>query len=192
MKSTHLGIVVGAIVGVVALAYVYQHSGSPEKFGTPSIPFFNNESATSTPKQLQINTPKTSNAPPRYYSLDYNFFLDIPKGFRFSEIQDNGGTVILAEGGNGKSFQIFITPFDEPGPLTPDRIKKDLPQKVILNPHAGTLDGTPALAFTSQDPGTGDVFEIWFVHSGYLYQISTSASFADTMQSFLQSWKFTN
>ena len=209
MSSKYVGIIAGSIVGVGALLFFGGFfstnsdsvgQSSFDKLGTSVPSFFSPKQATSSIAQSQGNGVGTSGAvtsdkdttPPRYYSLDYHFFFDVPKGFSFNEIPDEKGTVVLVEGSAGESFQIFVTPFDEPGPLTPERIKKDLPQKVIRNPRAGTLDGVSAIAFTSHDEDTGDVFEIWFIHDGSLFQITTKSDFADGLQNILQTWKFSN
>lgn len=127
---------------------------------------------------------------PRYYSPDSTFSFDPPPGFRFTEIPADMGMLVLAEGSAGESFQIFIIPFDEPGPLTPERIKRDLPKKLIQNPRTGTLDGTKVIVFLSRE-GSEEVLEVWFVHSGSLYQITAKTGFADVLQSILQTWRFT-
>ena len=207
-KSTRmLGIIAGSIVGVGALLFlsgVFSSSGdateqsSFDKLGTSLSSFFSVEQATPSVAQPQeggVDTDRAADSdknsvPSRYHSLEHNFLLDVPKGFHFTEMSDNGA-VILFEGSAGESFQIFIIPFDELGPLTPERIKRDLPQKGIQNPRAGTLDGVKALAFSSRE-GMEEVFEIWFVHAGNLFQITTKADFADTLQKILQTWKFTS
>lgn len=199
MKSNYLAIIAGSIAGIIALFFFFQHRNSTEESFFAVFPFSNTAQSTSTASQLGGDTLETSaalsadthNIPSRYYSSEYKFFFNKPTGFRVTEIPDDTGAVILAEGSNGESFQIFIIPFDESGPLTPSRIQKDLPQKIIENPRSGKLDGTQAVAFSSRD-GTEKVFEIWFIHGGYLYQITTNASFTDGLQNILQTWKFTS
>lgn len=186
MKSKYVGIIAGSIVGIGALLFfggffsAHSDSADQSSFDTHGV------------DTRGVVTSDKDTTPSRYSSLDYHFSFDAPKGFSFNEIPDEKGTVVLAEGSAGESFQIFVIPFDELGPLTPERIKKDLPQKVIRNPRAGTLDGVSAIAFLSHEEGTGDVFEIWFIHDGNLFQITTNASFADGLQGILQTWKFSN
>lgn len=194
----------GSIVGIGLIFFFMGRNDSSGKssFNALGISFpslFPSNQATSTIVQSQGNSAnivgpaslRVNSVSERYYSLDYHFFFEKPKEFRITEIPDDNGTVILAEGNSGESFQIFIVPFDESGPLTSARIKKDLPQKIIENPQNGVLDGIPALAFSSRD-ALKNVFEVWFIRDKSLYQITTNANFADGLQKILQTWKFTN
>ena len=96
----------------------------------------------------------------------------------------------------GNSFQIFITPFDENGPITPERIKKDLPNAVVENPTPVKVAGAQALSFV----GAGDGFktaEVWFVwppepypNGNYLYQITSRLEDAALIENILKTWRF--
>ena len=77
--------------------------------------------------------------------------------------------MVLAQGKDGKSFQIFISPFDENGPITVARIKKDLPGLIMEETQEISIAGKPALAFFSQGEGRR-TREAWFAKNGYLYQ----------------------
>ncbi len=193
MKSKYVGILAG-VVGVGAFLVWNEFFLIPGDAMTESS--LGGLEVSSVPKSISdtsdVASPSGNEVSSRYDSPNYNFYFDAPKGFRFTEIDDDRGVVILAEGSTGESFQIFVTPFDETDPLTPERIKKDLPQKVVSNPRAATLDGTKAIAFLSREEGTGEVFEIWFVRDGRLYQITTEIKFADGLQAILQTWKFTS
>ena len=197
MKLKYLAVIVGIAI-VIGATFFFGGFFGVSKFlnfeilkslntKTPSV-----RGESDTPKEngtIAFAPSDENSIPPRYYSLDHNFSFDAPKGFSFTDIPDAKGDVVLVEGSAGESFQVFITAFDESGPLTPERIKRDLPQKIVQDPRSATLDGTKAIAFSSRE-GTEDVFEVWFVHSGSLYQITTTAEFAPTLQGILQTWKF--
>ena len=91
---------------------------------------------------------------------------------------------------NEKGFQIFIAAFDEPGPITKERILKDIPDMVISNEKEILVGGERALSFTSQDDLGNETQETWLVHSGNLYQISVFPSFEKELLEILKTWKF--
>ncbi|MEK7067269.1 MAG: hypothetical protein AAB950_00505 [Patescibacteria group bacterium] len=203
IQSKYLYSIVGIIIAIIVALFLGGYFGGFKFLNIETFKSYISNTHPQNPADASANPAQENNAsksdapsdensiPPRYYSLDHNFFFDTPKGFRFTEISDDKGLVVLAEGSVGESFQIFVTPFDEFGPLTPERIKKDLPQKVISNPRTATLDGVKVLVFSTRE-GSDDVFEAWFVHDGSLFQITTKAEFSDELQKILQTWKFTN
>lgn len=123
-----------------------------------------------------------------------DFSLSYPEGFRVtSQEGGDGSRLIVAEnlsaGSGQEGFQIFIIPFDEPGPITPARIWEDVNIE-IENPQEGVIAGIPALAFESIDENFGPTFEVWFVEGGKLYQITTYRSFAERLVEILKTWEF--
>ena len=128
-----------------------------------------------------------------YKAPDENF--TVPKlpelNFTYTDL-DNGVKRILAEGKNEhEGFEITIFPFDETGPLTPDRIKQDVPDIEISNSEDTTIaDNIPALAFNSSDEGIGQTFEVWFVKDGQLFQVVTWPSYRETLLEILDYIKF--
>jgi hypothetical protein len=146
-----------------------------------------------------------------YSDLQYNFSFQYPKDFTATKFQEgeSGNTILVQyrEQSNiandssqvstsinkypeNVSFQIFISPFDEPGPLTKERILQDLPD-LIKNPEQRVLkNGAVALIFFSQEPSIGEIREIWFVYNGYLYQISTYKELDSLVADILETWRF--
>ena len=94
------------------------------------------------------------------------------------------------QGKGNKGFQIVITPFDEPGPLTAERIKVDIPDLPMEHVQAVSLAGEPALAFYSNDETLGRLLEVWFVYKDDLYQVSGYAPYQQQLLSILGTWRF--
>lgn len=127
-----------------------------------------------------------------YESGFYKFSFEYPDKFIVNDVpMDGGGNKIVVESTESKKgFQITILPFDELGPLTEERIKKDLPDLVILEAVRGDISGVDVLQFKSVDENVGNTFEIWFIYSGNLYQIQTYREFSEELLDILKSWKF--
>ena len=130
-----------------------------------------------------------------YVHLNLPFSFGYPNGMTVTALDgENGDQIILIQGQeSGDEFQISIRPFDEPGPLTPERIKRDLPSLYIEEPQQaliGPEKDIPALIFLSQDPVIGKTREVWFVHGGYLYQLSGYADFDPTIARIMGTWRF--
>ena len=125
---------------------------------------------------------------------DENFSFQYPKNFLLSSYPAvGGGTKIVVESstGNKQGFQIAYWSFDESEPLTPERIKSDLPDLVMENiKNIKILNDLSALSFYSRDENIGHTFEIWFVYDQHLYQVMTYLEFSDQMQKILETIKF--
>lgn len=153
-------------------------SGSPEKIALPDFNFSNSFQAASA-------NPDASAYPQNYENLDYGFSFSYPDGFDIREIDEDPGFTVLAEGKDNKIFQIYINSFDEEGSLTPERIKKDIPDIQIRQSQNFPLDGRDALAFM-----TDENIEVWFVYGGNLYQATALKAFTDDLSKILATWKF--
>lgn len=134
-----------------------------------------------------------------YFHKKYNFTFNYPSKFKTSNFIEGDGEQIQFQSDNGDWFQIYVTPWDEGDIITPERIKKDLPnivikepQQVILGPKQKEGIGPRALIFFSKDVSIGDTREIWFVHNGSLYQISTYKSFDIEIGKILSTLVFQN
>lgn len=136
--------------------------------------------------------------PKRYDDPDLNFFVDYSEGFVVNATAEESVKVLVFSKNNSdESFQIFIMPYDEPGPITPERILIDQPEMVIKNPQTIEIAGEETLVFFSTDPDLGDVREVWFVHpsttlgaSGHLYQASTYAKYDELLSKVMATFRF--
>ena len=141
--------------------------------------------------------------PATYDNPADDFTFTYPGRFTITETPfEGGGKQITVESTEPKKgFELTILPFDEPGPLTSERIRQDLPdlpmdnlQYLIFSPlrEGETQEGVniPALSFNSTDDTIGPTYEIWFSYNGYLYQSLTYPEFASGMQDILGTWSF--
>lgn len=117
------------------------------------------------------------------FSFKYGERLDM------SRVPDSGGEIIAVEN-NDLGFQIFILPFNESGPITVERILKDLPNMKINHPTTTTLGGIPSIKFFGYIAGLGDTFETWVIYKNQLYQIMTSQSQEKLLLEVLDTWKW--
>lgn len=141
-----------------------------------------------TEGQRQISVPvseKSADISETYTNSKYGFSFDHSKELNISEFTEDNVDVILASSG----FQILISPFDEPGPITKERILKDIPDMIITNDKIISVGGESALSFRSKDE-SGETSEIWFVHNGYLYQITSLPDFGGKLQKILETMLF--
>ncbi|MDO8523560.1 MAG: hypothetical protein Q7S12_04785 [bacterium] len=179
---TKFGKLITAFLIVLALGIgavlLMKKGGSSQKTALPDFNFNNSYNAASA-------NPDVSVYPQNYENTDYGFTFSYPDGFDVKEIDEDQGFTVLAEGKGNKTFQIYINSFDEPGPITPERIKKDLPDMEIRQSQNFSLDGTDALAFQ-----TDTTVEAWFVYGGNLYQATALKDFTDDLSKILATWKF--
>lgn len=118
-----------------------------------------------------------------------NFSFRYPEKLELSKSQDGGGEIIAVE--NDKfGFQIFVLPFNEPGPITTERILKDLPNMKISNPAEADLGGAESLVLYGHIEGLGETFEVWVIYKDKLYQIMTSRVQEKALLEVLYTWKW--
>lgn len=128
-----------------------------------------------------------------YTNSTYNFSFKYPEGFTVANFQEGeyGETILVRKKEGKESLQIFISPFDEPSPLTKERILEDLPDMLVENAQQRLLkNGAVGLIFFSQESSLGRTREVWFVHNGYLYQVSTYAELDSWLAGILATWRF--
>ena len=58
------------------------------------------------------------------------------------------------------------------------------------NPTFGLIDGASAASFYSTDVRLGDTYEVWFIHGGYLYEVTTLKPLDAWLQNIMQTWVF--
>ncbi|MDP3696722.1 MAG: hypothetical protein Q8R55_01685 [Candidatus Taylorbacteria bacterium] len=116
------------------------------------------------------------------------FSLKYPDNFKVSSAPVESGEIITIENEKGSGFQIFITAWDEPGPITPERIWQDMPDTEINDPKNADLDGSKTLVFNGYDEDMGETFEAWTVHKGKLYQITGPKTAEKLIVETLETW----
>lgn len=129
----------------------------------------------------------------KYVNEKYGFSLEYPKAYTieiFPE-KDSAETIVF-QGAEQQGFQIFITPFEE-AQLTKERILRDIPGAILEGAQEafiGTAAGQniKALLFWSEDPLIGRTREAWFVHIGYLYEITAYESMDELLAGIMSTW----
>lgn len=154
--------------------------------------------ATSTdqdpqPYEKQFATKEGGAGPNRFVSKKFDFTFQYPRKFSVSAFDDRGGHTVLVQRDDGETaVQIFITGWDEPSnAVTPERIKKDLPDLAIREPRKMSMAGDDtALTFVGESQQFGTTREVWFARRGNLYQIITSAGGQEFLADLLETWRF--
>ena len=186
MKNIKIKIFAAIIVAVLAAAAVYYFKGEPANNYFSDLKQLGQKFSGSTAPAAE-----SIEVEPRYKNDQYGFSFGQPDGFNVSDFDEGDGKIILVKkAASDNGFQIYITPFDEPGPITKERILKDIPDMSISNEKEISVGGEKALNFTSQDDLGGETREIWMVHGGYLYQIKGYKNFEEKMIEVLKTWKF--
>jgi hypothetical protein len=98
-------------------------------------------------------------------------------------------TVVLEDTEQGLGFQIFIVPYQE-DQVSEAQLKKDLPSGVMEDLHEIVIDGVRANAFYSSNPVLGETYEVWLIHNGFLYELSTHKSLKEWLSAIISTWQF--
>lgn len=71
-----------------------------------------------------------------------------------------------------------------------ERFKLDEPSGVLKDPQSVTIDSTAATIFFGQNSTMGETREVWFVHNGYLFEVTTYKDLDAWLSQIMASWKF--
>ncbi|MBI4114540.1 MAG: hypothetical protein HY445_01710 [Candidatus Niyogibacteria bacterium] len=126
-----------------------------------------------------------------YKNASYGFSLFYPEGLDVKEFDEGGGagTITFEDAENALGFQIFIVPYAE-AQVTEERFLKDNPSGVKENFEDITVDGAVGATFVSRQPFLGETREVWFIHDGYLFEVTILKPTESFLADVLSSWKF--
>jgi len=187
MKNLQIKIFAAISIAVLAGSAAYYLKGKPANNYFSDLKQLGQKFSGSTTPTAE----KSIEVQPQYKNDQYGFSFGQPEGFNVSDFDEGGGKIILVKKtASDNGFQIFIAAFDEPGPITKERILKDIPDMTIVGEQYIDIGGEKALSFTSQDDLGGETREIWLVHGGYLYQIKGYRNFEKELLKIIETWKF--
>lgn len=188
---------IGAIVAVLVLIAIFIGKNTTNENSTldTSSNSISNIYEQGFPPIEEIGRP---GPPPsgyvRYQNDRYGFYFYHSPEANITEYDEgDGATTIVQENfSNLRGLQIFIVPYTEPT-VSEERFKLDIPSGVIKNLATTTLGKikVPAITFNSFDENLGETREIWFIHEGHLYEITTFKGIRDWLTPIIQSWRFT-
>ncbi len=126
-----------------------------------------------------------------YKNATYHFTLKHPQELVVKEYAEKGGghTIAFEDATGNYGFQIYITPYAE-SQITESRIAMDTRNGLEGIPQEVTITGMPALLFFSENQVAGRLREVWFIHEGYLYEVSTYAELDEWLAGIMSSWRF--
>ena len=138
-------------------------------------------------------------APPReapagekeYRNEHYRFALFYPESLTSTSYDEGGGaaTITFENAATASGFQVFVMPYGA-RQVSAERFKKDVPSGVMREPQQIAIDGAPATMFFSQDTFLGDTREVWFIHGGYLFEVTTPKVLDADLAHVMLSWAF--
>ena len=158
--------------------------------------FFVGKSSSDIKITTQINGDKTL----EYKNTTRQFSILYPEDLSFKEYDEGGGTytIVFEEKTDStsspqaadKGFQIFFTPYSEPQ-VSPERFLLDVPSGVRKDVLNLEVDGVLGTSFSSTNASLGETWEVWFIHEGFLYEVTTLKPLEPLLNEVIQTWKFT-
>jgi hypothetical protein len=105
---------------------------------------------------------------------------------------ENGGafTVAVQDPTTNVGFEVYVTPYSD-RQITDAQFKTDEPSGVVNQLTDMTIDGAPATMFYGNNSIMGDTREIWFIHGGFLYEVTTYKQLDSWLAPIMQTWQFT-
>jgi hypothetical protein len=88
-----------------------------------------------------------------------------------------------------QEFQVYVSPYSD-SEITDARFKLDEPSGVKIDPTDATVDGARGIEFFSNAPRLNDTRQVWFIHDGLPYEVTTYKELDTWLQPILHSWQF--
>jgi hypothetical protein len=144
-----------------------------------------------TKQKESLNTTQNTESLREYRNIARGFSLNYPSDLTVREYDegDTTYTIVFSDSTGQKSFQIFLTPYlgDK---ITDERFMKDV-SNGVFDPIEVVIGGSwNALLFFSNEPKLGKMREVWFIHDGYLYEVTTFAELDVWLAEIMKSWRF--
>jgi hypothetical protein len=127
-----------------------------------------------------------------YQSDLYRFSLFYPDDLTVAQQPGADGSIVLLfqNASSGQGFDIFIAPYDQPK-ITQQTFEMDEPSDVMDDSVNITVDGAPATEFISTNQAMGASVEMWFLHDGFLYEVTAPQPLASWLLQIMGTWQFT-
>lgn len=194
MSRTLLFTGLGVIV-LAALVAVVSHPGflvrTPAAALSDAVPVAVHEQVVA-PATSTVNVTSLPDGFVSYANAKYHFSLAYPKELKVTEhLEQSGATTVTFEDAAGEqSFQIFLAPYAKTE-IDQERFKLDEPSGVMDQPTDITIDGTRATMFFGRNGIMGDTREVWFVHTGSLFEVTTYKDLDPWLAQIMSTWKWT-
>ena len=149
---------------------------------------------SSVPPPLSQSTPQTQQATEgmlAYKNAAFHFGLLFPDNLQATEYKEQDGavTVSFQDTKTDQGFEVYVTPYADKQ-ITPQRFKLDEPSGVMQTPTDIVVDGTRATMFFGNNTIMGDTREVWFIHGGFLYEVTTYKELDTWLGGIMRTWRF--
>jgi len=129
-----------------------------------------------------------------YENKHFDFSLLYPEELQVKEFDEKNGswTIVFEDSAMQKGFQIFILPYEEEE-ITMERIQIDVQGGGIKEPKealVGENEDIRALIFWSEGSILGETREVWFIHGGFLYEVTAPAELDVWLAEIMKTWRF--
>jgi hypothetical protein len=101
----------------------------------------------------------------------------------------NTSTITFEDEDGERGFQVFVVPYEGEA-VTAERFAMDIPSGVRLEEQQIFIDGVPASIFFSKDMLLGETREVWFVHNGFLYEVTAHKTLDAWLSQIMKTWEF--
>jgi hypothetical protein len=176
------------IIGIAALLFGASKSTSAQA-ASPVLALATDQ-ATSTASKIPATPPPAGYLP--YDNQHYHFSVYYPPTLQLHTYDEEGGgfTAAFQNPTTNVGLEVYVTPYSGTQ-ITEQEFKLDEPSGVMNQPTHVTIDGVQATMFFGSNSVMGDTREIWFIHGGFLYEVTTYKQLDSWLAPIMQTWQFT-
>lgn len=190
MKTYIVLLVILLVVASVGLGFLFLPASAPVPTPDVVMDLSAPNAATGTTAALwQKEAPLADSK--EYRNEAFKFSLHYPKNLTFTEYKEQGDamTTVFESADAEWGFQVYVTPYSGTT-ITKERFALDSPSGVFKEPLEVLIDGQRATIFFGKNSIMGETREVWIIHGGYLYEVSTYSDLDAWLGSIMSTWKF--
>ena len=126
-----------------------------------------------------------------YSNTAFHFGLLFPDNLKASEYKEQGGslTASFQDPDTRQGFQVYVTPYSGKQ-IDAAQFKLDEPSGAVQSPIEIQVDDASGIMFFGENAIMGDTREVWFIHGGYLYEVTTYKELDTWLGGIMRTWKF--
>ncbi len=126
----------------------------------------------------------------KYQNLLFGFSFQIPGELQLREYSEgNTTTLVFEDKESGLGFQIFVVPY-EGTEVSAERFRMDTPSGVMAEPRNIIIDGVEGSMFFSMNALLGETREVWFIHNGFLFEVTVRRELDEWLSKIMNTWEF--
>lgn len=180
--------ILGAAIALIVGGYLFVNREQESLSADIAFPEAGREAA---PEQPQLQAPVIPAGWQLFENQQYGFSVYVPPGIKVMPFDEGGAHTFSFENAEtAEGFQVFVVPYSDTT-ISRERFLQDSPSGVMKEPVDITVGGGRATTFFGEHAILGETREVWILHGGLLFEVTSYKHLDAWLMKILDTWRFT-